>query len=231
MTLVKTGSLLVALGGLVLAGGAQAAPVSVNFSGGNGPTVDVVDAAGVGVVNDTSWENVDNNSTSSATNVDGSTVDVAWSANSTWTTDVSDNSTGARQLYGGRFDTQTDLTIDVTDISASMGGNYDIIVYYALNSDHEFDMTVGGTTVHINPLGQDDAAVDAYLTNGPSDGTNGSMWHRFTGLSGDSQQIAASNREAAVGIVGFQIVDPIPEPSSLALLGLGGLAMLRRRRG
>jgi len=228
---MKTASLLVAVGGLALAGGAQAAPISVNFAGGNGGSVDVVDAAGVGVVNDTAWANVDNRTTSSVSDVDGSTVDVAWSDTATWSTDVTDNTTGARQLYGGRFDTQTDLTIDITDISASMTGSYDLIVYYALNSDHEFDMTVGGTTVHINPLGQDDASVDGYLGSGPSNGTDGSMWHRFTGLSGDTQQIATSNREIAIGIVGFQIVDPIPEPGSLALLSLGGLALVRRRRG
>ncbi|MFC4992544.1 PEP-CTERM sorting domain-containing protein [Rubritalea tangerina] len=197
----------------------QAAITSISF----GSTA-ITDPSGVGVVNDLTWESV----TSNANDIDGSTIDVTWSHTNGWNTDatyVAGN--GARELFRNRTDMQADLVVTFSEINYA---NYDIIVYYALNSAHEFDLTASGSgeTIHINPTGQNNAAVDNYLNDEQSLGGTG-MWARFTGLTGSNQTLSVSNRESNVGITGFQIV-AVPEPSATALIGLGGLALIMRRR-
>jgi len=210
--------------------GAQAAVVSVNFAAANASNVyNVTTAAGVGVVNDTTWENVNNKTTTSATDVDGSTIDVAWDDQHTWSMFGDATSNGARELYKGRFDTPGDLTITVSDINSTFT-NYDVIVYYGLSSSHVFDLSVnGGTATHVVPAGEGATTIDGYLTAGPADGTNtGSLWARFNGLSGDTLTILAERTgNKHIGITGIQLV---PEPSALALLGLSGLGLFIRRR-
>ncbi len=85
------------------------------------------------------------------------------------------------------------------------------------------------STVQIGPLGTADVAsnigtgivadfADVALTNGST------YTLRFTASSN-----ASSGNNVAVD--NFSLNGTVPEPGSLALLGLGGLAMLRRRRG
>lgn len=212
---------------------AHAASVSVNL-GANQRSV----TKDAGVVNDSTWENInDSGGAGSALNVDSSTIDVSWVAHNIWRTNAA-NVTGGDQLMRGRWDSGIDGdVITITDINATYA-NYDVIVYYAYNqgSSHEFDLSVGGgTAVHIQHGGQNatagasDLGINNYLTNGPSNGTDPSHWHRFTGLSADSITFNVSNRSGRTGFTGFQIVQ-VPEPSSAALLGLGGLALILRRR-
>jgi len=52
----------------------------------------------------------------------------------------------------------------------------------------------------------------------------------FTGLSADSFLLRTEEQTFRAQINGFQIIAEVPEPGSMALLGLGGLALLLARR-
>jgi hypothetical protein len=67
-----------------------------------------------------------------------------------------------------------------------------------------------------------DANYPDWRTDGTPSGAN--IWVQYRGPNGETKD-DFTNPAAKVGVV-----VPIPEPTSLALLGLGGLAWLRRRR-
>ena len=213
---------------------AHAASVSINLGAGQ---ASVTDPAGAGVVNDTTWENInDSGGAGSVNDVDASTLDISWVGHSIWRTNVG-TSTGGGQLMKGRWDSNglTGDVITISDINATYT-RYDVIVYYSFNQGNTFDLAVGGQSVFVDQGGQAAAAgagelgLDNYLSNGPSDGVNPSHWHRFTGLTADSININVSNLTGRAGFTGLQVVNNVPEPSSTALLGLGGLALIFRRR-
>ncbi|MGB0993269.1 MAG: PEP-CTERM sorting domain-containing protein [Akkermansiaceae bacterium] len=79
----------------------------------------------------------------------------------------------------------------------------------------------------------DDGLMTWTQATGTTSGTatvNGNyMVH--TGMSGSSFTITGVTTSGRAVLSGFQVVsNPVPEPSSAALLGLGGLALIQRRR-
>jgi hypothetical protein len=143
-----------------------------------------------------------------------------------------------RNLLNGYMNNGGSGSVSMT-LSSIPYSTYDIIVY--LSSD-----TAGRTgTVNIGSTTYDFAAMGPAelggtpATAGSSDasfiqttdttGANPSADYAvFSGLTGSSQ-IISSTISAYGGIAGFQVV-AVPEPGSMALLGLGGLAVLLRRR-
>jgi hypothetical protein len=100
-----------------------------------------------------------------------------------------------------------------------------------LASQNSYDRaTFTGTYVEASSVGIGGTGLDI---NGDPINSN---YIKFTGLTTTDIKIRATGfnlpgeSTQRAGISGFQIVDAVPEPSTTALLGLGGLALIFRRR-
>jgi len=164
---------------------------------------------------------------SGATNADGinaaGTI-VTWSSPNTWGDDQNGNE-GDETVYGGYLDDGGNsgnfASFTVSGLTAALGGkNYNITVYHfsdnPSNGIGEFTSTAGTpTTIQEASTG---ALTGNYGTSTISNVSGDSF--TFSGVSG------SSGRET---ISGFTVV-AVPEPSSVILLGLGGFALILRRR-
>ena len=230
---------------LSLTGIASAAAVGFNFEGGNGGGPLSSTPAGVGGTSN--W--VDLAGGSGGPQVEAG-LTVQWSsANAGWGTGISNNN----NLTNGYLDT-SDASAAILTVSglnsvftdASMVR--DIFVYFGsdgagrvghayLNPTFGANQTGAGVTAF--DVGFEFAALagDAGFTqtiDGTFDGTAPSANYAvFTiGAGIDSFSVAVTRPgtgQASTGLHGVEIVEVIPEPASLALMGLGGLLMLRRR--
>lgn len=129
--------------------------------------------------------------------------------------------------------------------SAFTSAGYNLIIYADSDKDPQsgnrrsvFTVTPGGGSA-IDVFTEDDNAATGgaqfsgtYIqSDGVDDGADYSNYVVISGLTASSLTIdLASPDGGRAAISGFQIV-AVPEPGSLALLGLGGLMVVRRRRG
>ncbi len=211
----------------------NAATTSVNFTEG-AANQQLIATTIAGLDAQSNWNNTTGQSgTLAALNdSDGNATgaSVTWSSGGMWRDGVAtadaNADVGDAQLAHGYLDdhsggTPQEVVIGVTGISYT---TYSLILYYSTDTDGD--------------------EYGAALVNGGSYNTTGTKsryvnpnWNAtnsftVTGLSGDLN-IEVSPRAGATrgSVAGFQIVDTtIPEPSSTALLGLGGLALIMRRK-
>jgi hypothetical protein len=147
------------------------------------------------------------------------------------------DSTPNQQLYAGSIgegydgDSATPASISLAGITYS---SYDLIVYVQATrsgSNLSFSLNGGTPTAGINVNSGDSSAT-------PVDFVEGSNYVEFDGLSGSTVSLTFTNHDANgdlnsetnAGVSGFQIVSPVPEPTSLGMLGIGALLLVRRRR-
>ena len=107
--------------------------------------------------------------------------------------------------------------------------SYTAIIYMA--TDQGGTSNYNALTVNGASTGASTGTKQQYGTTPTWDSTNS---FTVTGLSGDltvTGPVGTTNTPRS-SIAGIQIIDttPVPEPSSTALLGLGGLALILRRR-
>ena len=142
------------------------------------------------------------------------------------------NAAGPNNLQRDRAFTSGGGTGTFTISGLTPGGTYNLalMVDSADNGSIATDYTIGTTTMMA--FGGS-AGTDA---NGALTFTDGQTHALFSGISASAGgEITFSATQAAgssfASFPGLQIEDSIiPEPSSAALLGLGGLALIRRRR-
>ena len=236
-------SLLAAFAAMTCA--ASAATISINFT----EAADRVNqnlpsgtAAGIGGL--TNWNNVDANPDGTFGSLvdnsgSGTAASVTWSAqgggvwgDNTATTDANAGVGDAMLRRGYIDDNGGDAFSSVTfSVSGIAYATYDVVVYYSSGdgTNPQLQATnINGTEMSPDPAA---GANNQYGTNPNWDATNTVT---FSSLSGASFSGFTVDRNTVgtgrASIAGLQIVEIIPEPSSAALLGLGGLALILRRR-
>lgn len=138
---------------------------------------------------------------------------------------------------------QADLT-GAPDLRLTVSGlapeNYQVVVLYTARDDNQSDANNGVVEAILNGSIGDSGtliytegnASSAALTSSGTDvwatyyGDLGLTGGGATGFTVDISGVAGFSRTHAIGVA-YRI---IPEPASLALLGLGGVMMLKRRR-
>ena len=183
----------------------------------------------------TNWNNVATASGTAGSLTDDSGTatgaSVTWGAGGVWGDSAADGDAdlgiGDAILARGYLDDQDTgggigNNFDVTGISFT---TYSVVLYYSTDGTGVGyrDATVNGTT-------SSTTGARRQYQNPNWDASNTIV---FTGLSGnlDVDVLSGPSGGERGSLAGFQIVDTtIPEPSSTALLGLGGLALILRRR-
>lgn len=222
--------LLVVIAVMLVASPAMAA-ISVNLQGG-GAAVGTQTAGVVAVGN---WNDyTDTNPFSSMALVDNSgdatTASFAFSSTGGaialgvggWAANIPGDPGSSNMLQGHIYEAGVTLTGAFTGVPYA---NYDLYVYYNSSSvTNSQTYTLRGTTTSLDGYevaGLDDALVE-------SDGTNIANYVVFRGLTGSDVTVDATSA-GYVYMNGYQIVE-VPEPMTIALLSLGGLALIRRRQ-
>lgn len=212
---------LLALAGLTLS--AQAA-VYVNFNGAQaGGGVATGDPFGVPTA---LWANTGNVATD-ATGISVGGANLTWASTGTWGDNVAASS-GDESIYGGYLDDNNAQRPEFTlsGLTAALGGSAYTIIVYSFSDDPNNGL--GNLILN----GGTPTAITSSTSTGNLTGNYGIT--TFTGVTGDSFTVEGNVTAGSAGrpratIAGFQVV-AVPEPSSTALLGLGGLALILRRR-
>ncbi|MFI4860329.1 MAG: PEP-CTERM sorting domain-containing protein [Phycisphaerales bacterium JB063] len=210
-------------GNQIFAGGENIGPFSTNSSNWNNPE----DASGTG-----SASNLINDSGVATT------ADVSWSSANTWYNASGTDDDDHRMAVGYLDDGGAGVNVTFTDIPYAA---YEVTLLFGSDQGpgphyNTLDFTINGGSL----LGA--ASGEAFRDINEAFAETGNNWveltanqvgnYATTGATGATLTIqggvrTGDDRGSLVGV----IITEVPEPGSLALMGLGGLAVLRRRRG
>ncbi|HEX9045690.1 MAG TPA: PEP-CTERM sorting domain-containing protein [Verrucomicrobiae bacterium] len=233
-------SMLLAMGAAMAAVTAHAQSI-VSWNDNNGNNIPATGTAGV--VAATNWNN---STTGMALAYDtGGASGASFSIAGTWgpwgiiaVSGADADGTYNRRLLGGYANTSSGVPggQEVFTISGIPFATYNVIVYFSSDTANRTGTIASanaGITYDFSTIGSPSVSgANAVLTQ-TTDTTGANPladYAMFSNLSGSSETLTLSIPNGG-GIAGFQIVS-VPEPGSLALAGIGGLALLFcRRRG
>jgi hypothetical protein len=249
-------AVLVGVVALAVASAVQAAPgtasIGINFASDepNGAGSAVTGAAGV--LNTVVWNNLTTaNGTQNNLNADNlgvsapTAASVTWSSPNTWSSRGrgEENNTApagnSNNLMTGYLDTQGEggqgVSIAVSGLPI-VSPTYDVYVYIQGGvNGRGGNYTIGGTTkehtVNVAFTGQ---FVEDTIDPGTTPGSNYLVFHGLTGtsftLTSAATVAASTDPTQRAGVNAIEIVAVVPEPGTLAFVGLGAGALLARRR-
>ena len=248
---MKTKTYIIAalLAATIHASAATTQIISINFQGGR-PTPPGPDVTGTaGYVPADNWNNATGVSGTVNSLVDDSgastSSSVTWTTFNLWDLQNGDGNGTDQDMMSGyldNFNVNGPQTLTISGIQPNKG--YDIYVYFNREQETYSGITASDGTNTNTYYARDNGL--SYATNGymiSSDDNIGDGWtdanvFQFTGYTGstlDFSDPGDPGSPAAPGgwkvyVQGIQLVVTVPEPSSTALLGLGGLALMLRRK-
>lgn len=235
---------------------ASAASISVNFSYNGSYNLAPGDTAGVEAV--ANWNNVASASQTGTTTTndlidsDGNTTSTSLTNFNAFWRDGTDTSTPDSTLNSSYTNgiAQGTSTISVSGLSGDFLSNgYTVILYLSgtdgmgVDTAAEFGADVNGGTeqwiraIRRTPVNGTFSSTTFATEDEAQSSSSESNYIMFTGITGSSFDLNihgdpdTTAQWGRPAIKGIQIVaNPIPEPSSSALIGLAGLAFIMRRR-
>ena len=207
-----------------------------------------------GAVSASNWNNEQSSQQTTAASIADSlgtpAASLAYTAPNNWAATITAPGGGTNaDLLSGYLDTfQNGGSMTVTNLGPLYTLNgYEVLVYQNADSAGSFGFTATDNAGHtVTAYGQQTGGagsnyplaggvngfVSSTSTNpaGPGSAAN---YVVLSGLTGSNVTITAAAGTTGDGRVrpnGFQIVSNVPEPTSLGLIGLGALGLLRRRR-
>jgi len=238
------------IAGLAFAGSANAASIGVNV-GATGQEIGTSATAGVVAQNNWNDRTGGGSGLAQVTDDSGTLLATQVSVQTSWSyTTGAGNSDANHTLMNGALDNNGgEMGFTVTNVPYAL---YDVIIYHEGGSDagrggaffvrdtdsgdaiiatqDSYDVTTfSGTFVDASTVGVGGTGIDS---EGNAVNSN---YVRFSGLTATNIKIRSlanligNPATPRAPIAGMQIVE-VPEPSSLALIGLGGLMMIKRRK-
>ena len=253
--MLKRMFLTAAAAAFAFVGSANAASIGVNV-GPSGAANEIGSGVSAGVVAQTNWNNLlgGNVAATAVTDDSGTLLATTVQVQTQWTntTTTTGGSAGDQILMGSNLDNGGgEMGFVVKNIPYAV---YDVIIYHEGSSnagrggpffvrDTDGGNAIIATQNSYDVTGFDGTYVDASTVGDPAgsgldsnDNPVNSNYVRFNGLTlanigvrSDAANPPGIATDRAP-ITGLQIIE-VPEPGSLALLGLGTLLMARRRRG
>ncbi|MBS1725965.1 MAG: PEP-CTERM sorting domain-containing protein [Armatimonadetes bacterium] len=223
-------------------GTAQAQTIGINFSGGG---LSMGSGDEPGVVSGANWNNLTTGSGSGVALMDSSgamtSALLSFSAAGTYDefNKPSTANSATNRLYGGGLygdPTQAEIRVSVSGITYA---DYDVYVYASADTSHTNTLSIsdGSTTFYYaSPGSVNSGASNLLLTTSTSSAspTVGKAQYQVFHEHGSSFTLNTFGSAAGVlsnNVFGLQIVaTPVPEPASFAVLGLGILPLVRRRK-
>ena len=226
------------LASLALCVSASATSIAVNFAQNTNQGFAGGELIGPTDIDSSNWNNtIDRDSGSLSAGTKGSLIDstgtattatITWSANTVYYNGDGLGNDEAKLAVGYLDDGGSGATFTLSDIPYAQYN-----VYVLFTSDQNGDYTHG--TLTIDGTDYLDGPFNAHgrVTDGTgwvlADGTVYGNYAKVENLSGSSLTVLATKDAGRSPITGV-IIQAVPEPSSVALLGLGGLALILRRR-
>lgn len=236
---------------LLTLGSLQAQTISIQFSGGSPAVTGTTGAVpapnwnALSGINFTAGSLVDD--TGSATTLSLNTL--GWTFNPGWGVTATDfqllYNNGLAKDNGGSGNPGPTATVSLSSIPYA---NYDVYIYYNAYANgvvqewSDGTTTLYGMTLATGPLGPNESGFTLYQAGSlaAAQSGGGGNYLVFSGETASSLTLSSLGSDQVLGyqqnaISGIQIVEvaPVPEPSTMALAGLGGLVallMVRRHR-
>ena len=220
-------AMIAASASVAVAGMSEAANIAVNFMGtGYGALGAAVTADAYGIPQ-ADWTNHDSGSAAGSTSVSG--VGFAWTQNNDWNQNIATTPGDAEVNYGYIDDSGNNGSLTITGISAwlaSVGATS-----YTVQLVQASDGATGFTETTIRDI---DGGTFLNFFENATTGGGGALGGATNILSftSDTLFMTPDDRQGGLRgtIAGVILISVVPEPSSTALLGLGGLALILRRR-
>lgn len=214
-----------------------AASIGISFGGdGGGGDTSFAPSDTAGVITQANW----NASTAISSSINGAVdssgastgVNVSWTSDESWSDGPAGPTTDSK-LVSGWLSMNTTSTVGTVNLSGISYATYDLYLYSAhdrVNLNTTFGESNGAfSDVSITEIEDDTTrAANPFIY---VNGTNGSgNYVLIQGLTANALDLTFRNdADNRAGFAGIQVVE-VPEPSSSALLGLGSLALIMRRK-